>query len=411
MLKNYLKIAWKVLLRRKIFTLISMFTIGLTLTILMTFTAILDQIFRPVPPEVHYDRTLFIEYTLLRVKENRGHSISPPSFDFLQRNTRNLPFVEAESFFSAGTVSTVLDGEKVLFSRKRTDGAFWKIFDFHFLEGSAYTEEDNRLAHPVAVISESTRSRIFGDESALGKTIETDVGRFHVVGVVEDVPRYRFSPFSDIWTPIRTAQPGLEEIANFKGVYLAGSRKDFPAIRSEFQARLKDAEIPMPEQYSHWEVDMHTFRESVCNWLFPPPSLMSNAKVLSFVILLSLLLFMVPPAVNLVNLCISRILERASEIGVRKAFGASSTQLVFQFVVENIFLTMTGGVLGFAGSLVFLRFMARSDWFPYAVQQANFTVFLYGLLLILIFGLISGLYPAWHMSRLHPVQALKGGRQ
>ena len=411
MLKNYLKIAWKVLLRRKVFTLISLFTIGLTLTILMAFTAIVDQIFRPVPPEVHYDRTLFIEYTLLLVKENRGHWGRPPTLDFLQRNTRNLPFVEAESFFSAGTVSTVLDGEKVLFSRKRTDGAFWKIFDFHFLEGNAYTEEDNRLAHPVAVISESTSIRIFGDESALGKTVETDAGRFRVVGVVEDVPRYRFSPFSDIWTPIRTAKPGLEELESFTGVYLAGSRKDFPAIRSEFQARLKDAEIPEPEFYSHWEVDMLTFRESVCNWLIPPPSLIGNAKIFLFLLLFFIVLFMVPPAVNLVNLCVSRMLERASEIGVRKSFGASSTQLVFQFVVENIFLTMIGGVLGFAGSVFLLRFMSRSDWFPYAVQQANFTVFLYGLLLILIFGLISGIYPALSMSRLHPVQALKGGRQ
>ena len=411
MLKNYLKIAWKVLLRRKIFTLISLFTIGLTLTILMAFTAIVDQIFRPVPPEVHYDRTLSIEYTVLRVKGGQGYWSSAPSFDFLQRNTRNLPFVEAESFFCAGTASTVLDGEKVDFSRKWTDGAFWKIFDFHFLEGSAYTEEDNRLAHPVAVISESTRSRIFGHKSALGKTLETNAGRFRVVGVVEDVPWYRLSPFSDIWTPIRTAQPGFEETERFRGIYLARSRKDFPAIRSEFQARLKDAEIPNPEFYSHWEVDMYTFRESVCNWLFPPPSLIGSAKIVSFILLFSIFLFMVPPAVNLVNLSISRILERASEIGARKAFGASSAQLVFQFVVENIFLTLIGGVLGFAGSVFLLRFMSRSDWFPFAVQQANFTVFLYGLLLILIFGLVSGLYPALSMSRLHPVQALKGGRQ
>ena len=412
MLKNYLKIAWKVLLRRKIFTLISLFTIGLTLTILMAFTAIVDQIFRPVPPEVHYDRTLSIEYTVLRVRDSRGYMSGPPSFDFLQRNTRNLPFVEAESFFGAGTIaSKVLDGEKVDFSRKWTDGAFWKIFDFHFLEGSAYTEEDNRLAHPVAVISESTRNRIFGQESALGKTLETNAGRFRVVGVVEDVPRYGFSPFSDIWTPIRTAQPGFEEAKRFKGIYLARSRKDFPAIRSEFQSRLKDAEIPEPEIYSHWESDMLTFRESVCNRFIEPQSLIGSTKIVSFILLFSIFLFMVPPAVNLVNLSISRILERASEIGARKAFGASSAQLVFQFVVENIFLTMIGGVLGFAGSVFLLRFMSRSDWFPFAVQQANFTVFLYGLLLILIFGLVSGLYPAWHMSRLHPVQALKGGRR
>jgi putative ABC transport system permease protein len=409
MLKNYLKIAWKVLLRRKIFTLISLFTIGLTLTILMAFTALLDQIFRPVPPEVHYDRTLLIEYMKM-VRKSRGWSSGSPDLDFLQRYSSNLPFVEEESFFCSETVSTVLNGEKVWFNRKRTDGGFWKIFDFNFLEGSAYSEDDNRLARPVAVISESTRNRIFGRQSALGKAIETERGRFRVVGVVRDVPRYRFSPFSDIWTPILAVEPGSAGIGNFTGIYLARSRKDFPAIRSEFQARLRDpGMIPQPEEFHHWEVDMHNFKESVCNWLFPP--WMGNSGTLSFLILLSIFLFMVPPAVNLINLCISRILERASEIGVRKAFGASSAQLVYQFVVENIFLTMIGGALGFAGSHVVLGFMSHSSWFPYAIQQTNFSLFLYGLLLIFIFGLISGLYPALSMSRLHPVQALKGGRQ
>jgi putative ABC transport system permease protein len=410
LLKNYIKIAWKVLLRRKIFTLISLFTIALTLMILMAFTAILDQIFRPVPPEVHYDRTLLIEYMKM-VRKNGGWSSGSPDFDFLQQYSRKLPFVEEESYFCAETVNTVANGEKIWISNKRTDGAFWKIFNFHFLEGSAYSEDDNLSARPVAVISESTRNRIFGRQSALGKAIDTERGRFRVVGVVEDVPRYRFSPFADMWTPIRAVAPGSEKIGNFTGVYLTRSRKDFPAIRSEFQARLRDPLIPVPEDFQHWEVEMHTFRESVCNWLFPPPSWMSNMKMFSFLVLFSIFLFMVPPAVNLINLCISRILERAPEIGVRKAFGASSTQLVFQFVVENIFLTIMGGALGFAGAQVVLGFMSHSSWFPYAIQRTNFAIFLYGLLLIFIFGLISGLYPAWHMSRLHPVQALKGGRQ
>ena len=58
---------------------------------------------------------------------------------------------------------------------------------------------------------------------------------------------------------------------------------------------------------------------------------------------------MLLPAVNLVNLNASRIMERASEIGVRKAFGASSRTLVGQFVVENVVLTLIGAALGFVG--------------------------------------------------------------
>ena len=67
------------------------------------------------------------------------------------------------------------------------------------------------------------------------------------------------------------------------------------------------------------------------------------------------LLFMLLPTINLVNINISRIMERSSEIGVRKAFGASSSTIIGQFIVENIFLTLLGGLLGFVLSAVVLR--------------------------------------------------------
>jgi putative ABC transport system permease protein len=76
------------------------------------------------------------------------------------------------------------------------------------------------------------------------------------------------------------------------------------------------------------------------------------------------LLFMLLPTVNLVNLSVSRILERASEIGVRKAFGASSRTLVGQFVVENVTLTLVGGLLGLALSQMALSLLNRTGSYP-----------------------------------------------
>ncbi len=119
-------------------------------------------------------------------------------------------------------------------------------------------------------------------------------------------------------------------------------------------------------------------------------------------------LFMLLPTVNLVNVSVSRILERASEIGVRKAFGASSWTLVGQFLVENVVLTLIGGLLGFVLAALVLGGINDSGLFPYARFAVNGRVFLYGLLLTLFFGVLSGVYPAWKMSRLHPVDALKG---
>ena len=121
----------------------------------------------------------------------------------------------------------------------------------------------------------------------------------------------------------------------------------------------------------------------------------------------ALVLFMTLPAVNLVNINLSRILERSSEIGARRAFGASSRTLIVQFLVENIVLCLVGGMIGFVLASGVLHVISGSGLIPYAVFHVNARVFGYGLLLALVFAALSGAYPAWRMARLHPVDALR----
>jgi putative ABC transport system permease protein len=117
---------------------------------------------------------------------------------------------------------------------------------------------------------------------------------------------------------------------------------------------------------------------------------------------------MVLPALNLVNLNTGRILERRSEIGVRKAFGATSAQLVWQLIVENMLLCVAGGAIGLFAARLVLWWLEGSGLVPYLKVDMNLAIFGYGLLLSLLFGLISGVIPAWKMSRLDPAHALKG---
>jgi putative ABC transport system permease protein len=121
-----------------------------------------------------------------------------------------------------------------------------------------------------------------------------------------------------------------------------------------------------------------------------------------------MLLFMLLPALNLVNLNMGRILERSAEIGVRKAFGATSLQLAGQLVVENVLLCLAGGLLGLACARLVLWWLEASQLIPYLEVDINLPVFGCGMLLALVFGLLSGALPAWKMSRLDPVHALKG---
>ena len=100
-------------------------------------------------------------------------------------------------------------------------------------------------------------------------------------------------------------------------------------------------------------------------------------------------------------------MERSSEIGVRKAFGASSRTLVYQFIVENLILTFLGGAIGLVLSVIIIQFINSFHLIANLELTVNFTVLFYSLLVCLVFGLFSGVYPAWRMSKLNVVTALK----
>ncbi|MBS1787382.1 MAG: FtsX-like permease family protein [Acidobacteria bacterium] len=413
MLKNYLKVAFKVFLRRKFFTFISLFAISFTLLVLMVATSLVDHVIGPLSPENKLSRTLGVYFLSLGGENNQSNGL--PGYGFLDRYARNLPGVEKMSIFEqVGYKDAYRNSEKISLYVKRTDGEFWQIHEFNFLAGGPFTSDDDKNVNFVAVINESTRKKFFDDQSvlaALGQTIEVDGQRFRVVGVVADVPILRAIPFADIWVPISTTSSASyrrDLQGSYQAALLARSRADFPAIKSEFASRLPNIEFPNPKEFNVARAGADTRFEAVAR-MFIGNGRETYPRTLLAILLGLALLFMVLPTVNLINLNVSRILERASEIGVRKAFGASSWTLVGQFVVENVLLTLIGGLIGLVLSVFVLRLVNQSGWIPYADFQLNYRIFLYGLALAIFFGLFSGVYPAWKMSRLNPVEALKGG--
>ncbi len=412
MLRNYIKMSLKVLRRRPFFTFISLFAIGFTLTALTTSAALIDHTLAPMPPETMLDRTLGIYH--MTAKGETVQVNSNPGYKLLDRCIHDLPGTEMVTVFSsAGSVNSYLAGRKIESHMKRTDGAYWKVMHFDFLEGHPYTEDDDRNANFVAVINERTRREFFGNTNAVGKTIEADGQRFRVTGVVADVPIYRNNPFADIWVPIRTAKNDhyrSEYSGGFTGLILARSRAAFPEIRREFQARvsqidLADLELPGVQVLS---ARPETYTEAASREILGTPVEKTRTAYLYACFAGLMVLFMLLPTISLININVSRILERASEIGVRKAFGASKFTLVAQFVTENVILTLLGGTIAFIASWGILAGFTWLGVVPYAQFSPNLRIFAVALAIALFFGVFSGVYPAWKMSRLHPVDALRG---
>ncbi len=408
MLAATIRTAFKVFLRRKFFTAASLFGIGFALTILLVVTAIAEHVFGPRLPEVNQARTLGVFQAQLRGE--RSAMNGQAGWKLLHDTVPGLQNVEKFSFFTtASEVVTYQGDRRVDFWLKRADGAFWDVMRFRFLEGGPFTADDDANGRLVAVIDESTRRKLFGAESALGKSFALEDRTFRVVGVVPDVAYLRFAPFSDVWVPTGTMKSDgykRELVGGFMAAIVARSRADFPAIQAEFARRVKAEPLPDPVLWQSLDAHAETLFSGATRIFLGGERGAARLTLMTGVIGF---LFIALPVVNLVNLSVSRILERSPEIGVRKAFGATSRMLVVQFVSENVLLTLVGGALALGAARLLLAALNRSELVPHAQFALNPRIFLWSLVVTLLFGVVSGAWPAWRMSRLHPVEALKGG--
>ena len=412
MLKNYFKIAIAVLKRRKFFTFISLFGISFTLTIIIVLAAFTDNVISANYPETNRDRSLYILLVKQVDPKQNGQMTGPASYYFMDHFAGSMKTPEKvaiATFFSA--TNAYVRNEKLVINMKFTNDEFWDVMQYDFLEGKPFTKQQIDNGERVAVITEDTKKSYFGDlTGVVGKYIETDNVQYRVSGVVKTPPVTMIVSYADIFVPYTVSKADFRS-KGYRGEYYAilmgKSATDLKAMKEEYASVV--SKIPaIDKDYTELYSYADTYFESFIRSSPFGSKESSGITVFITIIIVFILLFMLLPTLNLVNINISRIMERSSEIGVRKAFGASSKTLVYQFIVENIILTFLGAAIGLLLSFIIIQVINSSDLISNLHLTINFTVLCYSLLACLVFGLLSGVYPAWRMSKLHVVNALKG---
>jgi len=413
MLKNYFKIAIAVLRRRKFFTFISLFGISFTLTILMILTAFIDKVVGDSYPDRKRDRSLYV--TRLEEKGKNSMSSGPASYYLLSHYGSTLKTPKEMSIFTGfnGT-NTYVNNKKIAVNYKYTDANYWDILEYDFLEGKPYTKQQVDNADKVAVISEDMKNEYFGDvTSVIGKYIEADNVKYRVIGVVKNVPITSYTIYSDIYLPYTVAKTDYKDKSyrgGFMAILLGASKADVPKMHDEYEhmiQRLPLANKDYNKDYNPYTQILSHAESYIESYVDTGNDDTSGMTIVLTTISIFVLICMSIPTLNLVNINITRIMERSSEIGVRKAFGASSRTLVYQFIVENLILTLLGGAIGLILSFIIIQFINSAHLIANLELSINFTVLFYSLMVCLVFGLLSGVYPAWRMSRLNVVTALK----
>ena len=430
MYKVYLRQAMQMLRQNKFFSIIYITGTGLAITMVMILAILYYFRTGNIAPETNRDRMLVIQHgKILNKTEGQGNGSSRLSYPTIKECfysmqtpeavTAILPIGEQTEFIQTPGSDEVYNGLVM-----GTDVAFWKIFQFRFLAGKPYTEEEFTSGIRKAVVSESLARRLFNTSDATGKTFLLNFEEYQVSGVVEDVPSIAQFCYAEMWIPftnrpsqIQGSKWGDFILGHMQLYILAKKPGDFDAIRREAEenCRRYSANIPQYNFVLNEQPDT-VLRAWLRTDSFANPKFMKLFIQIFSVIFLLLLV----PSINLTGMTASRMKKRMEELGIRKAFGAQNRTLLLQILYENLLLTLLGGLIGLLISygLIFMLkgwLLGNYDWDGSSLTASidlspgmliNPAIFGYTLIFCLILNLMSALVPAWRALRRPIVDAL-----
>ena len=422
MIKQYLKQAWTMMRQNKLFTSIYVAGTGLSIAFTMVLFIIYYVKFAPVYPEYNRNRTLVISSMGVASKGKEqmnmcNEGVSPKIAELL----KDLPHLDkmALACLSGWQDYTVtLPGSNELLEVRPglVDAGFWQVFTFRFLSGKPFDEAAVDADLPVAVLTESLAKRIFASTDVVGKYFVYNGNEMQVVGVVEDANGTTPATAAHLYLPLYNGgiarhdsrSPGL---MGANTLYLtATSEADLKTLRNEVVDALNRNSQADQEWEHFYEGQPDVWWKSVFRDSCGKAPKIAD-RIRSIVYMLLALLFI--PAMNLCGLISSRMDERMSELGVRKAYGATNAGLIAQVLTENLLLTVVGGLFG----LFVAYFIAwtGADWVFYMFDryvstyslEASFTaemlfnptIFLVVFGLCLLLNVISALVPTMLVLR------------
>ena len=427
MLRSYLKVALRNLLKYKTFSFINAFGLALAMSAgMMVILMLADQ--------KRYDEFHNKKNRIYRILSDRDNSKVPSATSpfALSDAFKSYPVVEETTHLTRGVASDMLvDGRAVEFKGYFSDPAFFKVFDFVLQEGNPATA----LSHPNSiVITASFARKVFNDVGVVGKTIElkdpnisaqegeeTDQsqswGSFTVTGVMEDDKKSHLlfdALVSSSSLQLLTRQQKTPDLINdwqnnqsYTYVLLADSNTDADVaaacadLISQKSEELKGVKgfTLIAQRLTEITPGMLVSNESRATL---PGAAYYFLAALALIILLSACL-------NYANLSIARAMTRAKEIGVRKVTGALRRDLVYQFLSEAMITSCVALVI--ASALVIgLREALLQSWINQHLGfdlAADARAIMAVIGFALMTGVVAGIYPAVYLSKFQPVSVLK----
>ena len=316
-------------------------------------------------------------------------------------------------------------------SSRNTWADFFPMFELPFIYGSGWDDSTDDNLEKVVVLSKEINERVFGGEDSVGRSVRINGMDFQVVGVLDEylpVPRFydvttgAFDEPAEIFIPFNIAveyelprhgntscwkspdDDGFEAFLNSECVWI----QFWAELRSDEE---KQDYMAFLNAYAEQQKELGRFPRPIDNRLSDVMEWMENQEVVdddAQVMLGLSLLFLVVCLLNTIGLLLAKFLGKSGDISLRRALGASRSNLFIQHLIESGLIGLGGGIFGLGLTWLGLRGieMLFGDFIKNLVGLDGVMV-LSAIGLAIVSALLAGLYPTWRACRITPASQLK----
>jgi len=315
---------------------------------------------------------------------------------------------------------------------RATTAGFFAMFDVPFRYGGGWSAETDDAAEQVVVLKAATNDRVFGGENSVGRQLTLSGRNYRVVGVLDDwEPPLRFydagvgggpgSPIEDVFIPWRLIVANeLQRQGNtncWKPLEGEGLQAflNSECVWIQFWAELRNADehrafVDFLDAYAMQQKELGRFERPLDNRATPLMDWIDEIGGVpnEAVVLLGLsVLFLVVCLINTIGLLLAKFLGKASEIGIRRALGASRRTLMEQYLLEAGVIGIAGGLLGIVLTWAGLKGInAQFDDDMSAFLSIDWKMALAAVGLAIVASLVTSIYPTWRACNVQPAAHL-----
>lgn len=413
MLKNYLKIGLRNLVKNRLFTIINISGMAISIASFLIITLFVYDEYQFDKHVVNVDRKfrIYNDHYNQDGFQRKGAMVPPMIAPTLQAE---FPEVEGYSRFMNFNSPALFEYGDLKFSEAKggyADPYMLKMFSLKLLEGdiNSALKEPNTVA-----INQTLKKKYFGDKPALGETMQVFNQDFKVTAVFEDFPKHSHLQLNYLIAMENLMREIPERMQSWRWNQFHSYLELKPGVdAASLEPKLKDfAERhawPVTKEMNTYYIphlmpmkDVH-LHASDQTWDI---AIRGNAQTV-YILAATAIFILIIAILNFVNLSTARAVARVKEVGVRKVVGAFRTQLIYQFISESVIVSFIALLIG--GLIAELVLPALNTFaeknIPYGIFL-NPAVIALLLLAAIIIGIAAGAYPAFYISGYKPAQIL-----